>query len=62
MFFSAVDANEPIFILIYIYFNVNRFFSAISAKVPLQFPAINNFFLSLYLSFFAEFSAIWQQC
>jgi hypothetical protein len=60
MFFSAVDATGNIFILIF-FFNVNRYFSAISAKVPLQFAAVNNFFLSLYLSFFAEFSAIWQQ-
>jgi hypothetical protein len=67
-----VDAIGPIFILIekkiYIYIYTNNFkknvycyFSAISAKVPLQFPAVNNFFLPLYLTFFAEFSAIWQQ-
>jgi hypothetical protein len=60
MFFSAVDAIGTIFILIFFY--VYRYFSAISAKVLLQFPAVNNFLLPLYLSFFAEFSAIWQQC
>jgi hypothetical protein len=34
----------------------------ISAKIPLQFFTEKYFFLLLYLSFSAEFSAIWQQC
>jgi hypothetical protein len=33
-----------------------------SAKTPLQFLAVNDFFLPQYLCFSAEFSAIWQQC
>ncbi len=32
-----------------------RYFSAISAEVPLQFPAVNKFVLPLYLSFFVEY-------
>ncbi len=53
-------AIGPIFIINIVLINFNRYFSAISAKVPLQFLAV-NFFLPLYLSFLAEFSAIWQQ-
>jgi hypothetical protein len=47
---------------LYIFKNLYRNFSAISAKSQLQFLAVNNCFLPLYLSFFAEYSAIWQQC
>jgi hypothetical protein len=50
MFFSAVDAIGPIFILIF--FFVYRHFSAISAKIPLQFPAVNNFFSTAIFELF----------
>jgi hypothetical protein len=51
MFFSAVDAIGPIFILIY-FFYVYRHFSAISAKIPLQFPAVNSFFSTAIFELF----------
>ncbi len=55
----VVDSIGLIFITTEIFFkNLYRYFSAISAKVPPQFLAVNKFFLTLYLSFFAEFSAI----
>jgi hypothetical protein len=59
---SAVDIIEPTVYLLLINKNKNnRYFSAISAKVPLQFLAVNIFFLPLYLSFLKDISAIWQQ-
>jgi hypothetical protein len=51
MFFSAVDTIGPIFILIF-FFYVYCHFSAISAPIPLRFPAVSNFFSTTIFELF----------
>jgi hypothetical protein len=61
---SAVDASGSMFITISNMFL--KIYTAIFPLFPLKFRSNFSpkkyFFLPLYLSFFAEFSAIWQQC